>query len=340
VEKAAVKFFKPAELRVFDQLPADAINTTVQESFTQVAPPPSVPDSAAGWASQRDAWLRGLRDKVFRGWPGETAGEAAGNPARDLREVFYAESHGIRLAAYDFTSEHDIRLRLFVAHRAGLKPSELELVVLNALDQPGWVKWLAAMRPDFAEQLRDEQLLDADEQEFAQNRKMFESFRWGMAWVAPRGIGPTAWDQGDKKQAQIRRRFQLLGQTLDGMRVWDVRQAAQTLREVEGFAEVALWMQGEREMAGIVLYASLFEPNVARLDLWDLPATHLRGPDLLNVLRVLDLPAAVAMATERSKVRLYRTAATDWDYPQKVAKQLNWPDKQLQIRAVVEESAK
>lgn len=336
VEKAAVKFFKPAELRVLEKLPGDAINATVQETFTTIAPKPAVPDSAMAWDRQCALRLRGLREKVFRGWPEDSAG----NSARDVHLVFAAQSRGIGLAAYDFTSEHSIRLRLFVAHRADLKPADLELVVLNALDQPGWVKWLAAFRPGFADQLNNESLPAADEAEFEQNRKMFESFRWGMAWFAPRGIGPTAWDQSEKKQTQIRRRFQLLGQTLDGMRVWDVRQAAQTLRTLDGFEKVPLWMQGEREMAGIVLYASLFEPNVARLDLWDLPPTHLGGPDLLNVLRVLDLPEAVAIAATSSKVRLYRTPPANWEFPQKVARQSGWPEKQLQIRELAEGSEK
>jgi hypothetical protein len=312
-------------------LPEDEIVTTVQETFTVVAPQPTVPESAAAWSGQRDAWMQGLRDKVFRGWPAEAAGDAN---SLELKEVFGAESQGIRLAAYEFTSQEGIRLQLYVAHRAGLKPGELDLVVLNALDQPGWAKWLASMRPAFAEQLRDEQLPEADEEEFAQNRKMFQSFPWGMAWIAPRGIGPTAWDQSEKKQTQHRRRFQLLGQTLDGMRIWDVRRAAQSLRSVEGFSKVPLWLQGEREMAGIVLYASLFEPDIARLDLWQLAGSHRDGPDLLNVLRVLDVPAAVAVAAERSKVRLYRTTPTDWDYPPKVAKSLGWPPNQLQIRGI------
>src|SRR5688572_32237130 len=46
-----------------------------------------------------------------------------------------------------------------------------------------------------------------------------------VAFVAPRGIGPTAWDADERKQTHIRRRFLLLGQTLDGMRVWEDRKS-------------------------------------------------------------------------------------------------------------------
>jgi hypothetical protein len=160
-----------------------------------------------------------------------------------------------------------------------------------------------------------------------------------MAYVAPRGVGPTAWNADPKKDTHIQRRFWLLGQTADGMRVWDVRRAAQALRAVEGNAGLPLWLQGERGAAGVALYASLFEPDVARLDLWDLPASHesAAGPFLLNVTKTLDLPAAVAMAAERSQVRLYQDKAGGWEYAAEVAKKLGWPDDRVEIRATPKE---
>jgi dienelactone hydrolase len=331
IEKVAVKFFKPADLRVFDRLPADQINTTIQETFVPAAPAPSVPESAAAWQTQRDAWLAGLREKVFRGWP-----EGATAPVKALELVVDAELEGIRLLGFDFVSEDSIKLRLYLTYRGGLQRADLDLVVLNVLDQPGWLKWLAMMRPAFAEQLQDESLPPEDRAEFDSLRKLFQSNKWGMAWVAPRGIGPTAWDQSPGKQRHIRRRFQVLGQTLDGMRVWDVRRAVQGVRVLDGLAQTPLWLQGDGEMAGIALYASLFEPNIARLDLWQLPPTHRNGPDLMNVQRVLDLPAAVALTAERSKIRMYGVTPTDWEYPQKVAQQLGWPADRIQIRAIQE----
>ncbi len=85
-------------------------------------------------------------------------------------------------------------------------------------------------------------------------------------------------------------------------------------------------------MAGVVLYASLFEPRVVRLDLHDLPRSHRQGPHFLNVLRYLDTPSAVAMAAERSQVRLYQSGSDGWDYPRQVAEKLNWGKKRFSIR--------
>jgi hypothetical protein len=72
-------------------------------------------------------------------------------------------------------------------------------------------------------------------------------------------FGPTAWDQTSFQQTQHRRRFFLLGQTLEGMQVWHTRRAVQTLRTIDRVREAPLWLQAKREMSGVALYAALFE---------------------------------------------------------------------------------
>ena len=324
IEMAAHKFFEPEQLRVFDQLPDDERNTTIQETFTPKAEPPQRPVSASEWESQRDGWLAALKEKSFRGWP-EEPGDL------DVAQAFTATHDDVTLSAWDFTSQANIRLRLYLAHRGGLKPSELDLIVLNVLDEQGWEEFLGGIRIGFEEHFRDEHLPEASKDGFEQLQKMFRSFEWGMAYVAPRGVGPTAWDQSEREQTHIRRRFMLLGQTRDGMQVWDARRAVQAVRSLEGVDDVPLWLQGERVMAGVALYASLFEPGIARLDLWDLPASHREGPTFLNVLRFLDMPQAVAMAAERSQVRVYGDESA-WQYPKQVADALGWGEKQFQMR--------
>src|SRR5262249_20337694 len=135
---------------------------------------------------------------------------------------------------------------------------------------------------------------------------------------------------------QIRRRFALIGETLDGQRVWDVRRALGALRTVPDLKGVPLWLQGKKEMAGIALYAGLFEPDVARFDLWHPPASHRQGPIFLNVLRVLDMPQAVALTLPR-KVKIYvkdDAEAKVWEWPLELQKALG--QENLQIRKVGE----
>ncbi|MBP90487.1 MAG: acetylxylan esterase [Planctomycetaceae bacterium] len=329
IEKTSVKFFEPEQLKVFEELPADETNTSIDESFVGTTTP-VLPESDSEWEKTRESWRGILREKVFGSWPEEQGGVP-------FKEVFSVTHDDVELRAIDFTSQEAIELRLYIAQRKGLEKADL--VVLNVLDEQGWQDFLATMRPGFEKQLSDEALPPADKEAFQSLQRMFKASAWAMAYVAPRGIGPTAWDQSKKKQTQHQRRFYLLGQSLDGMRVWDVRRAAQALRSQPGFADVPLWLQSERQMAGVTLYASLFEPEITRLDLHSLPTSHREGPFFLNVTRFFDMPQAVAMAAERSRVALYSSDADAWSYSQQVAKLLKFEAKQLQIRKPVADDA-
>ena len=83
-------------------------------------------------------------------------------------------------------------------------------------------------------------------------------------------------------------------------------------------------------MAVNALYASLFAP-VDELVLTNLPKSHQDGgPDYLNVLRILDIPQAVAMASEKCRVELRGANEADWQYPLQTAKALGW-EKNLRV---------
>ena len=328
VEKAAVPLLPMEQLRVFAELPADQINTRIDELFAPAANPALAPPAAAAaWTAQRDAWLAGLRAKTFGGWP------AADEPL-DVAEAWSADRDGVTLRAYDFTSQGPFRLRLFVASRTGLeKPDRL---VLDVLDQQGWSDFLGAYRAAFADTLPalpPETAPAPNSDAFADAKQLLAANDWAIVSMAPRGIGPTAWDSRPKQQTHIRRRFYLLGQTLEGMQVYDVRRAVQALRTLPGRSESPLWLESRGEMAGVALYASLFEPKIAGLDLWNLPQSHRDGPALLNVQQTLDMPQAVALAAERSQVVLHQSAAdpSDWEYPQAVTKTLGWPADRLRV---------
>jgi len=109
----AVPLLEPEQLKVFEELPDDEINTRIHETFVSKAPAPVVPESQEQWAAMRDGWMQALREKVFRGWPTE---REAG--PLDVDRVFSAEADGVRLTAYDFNSQPNVRLRLFLAYLA------------------------------------------------------------------------------------------------------------------------------------------------------------------------------------------------------------------------------
>jgi cephalosporin-C deacetylase-like acetyl esterase len=333
IHKPAEKFFEPEQLKVFDELPADQINTKIHDTFVPKAPPPELPESKRDWRKQRKSWKRALRKKVFRGWPGK----AEAGPL-DLEEVFSEELNGLELKAYDFTSQPNVRLRLYVFRLKKIeKPAEVQVTVLGkgaslkwfaniiaAFDNKSLTEVSKAFKIGSPENLRDYETPNPTEMSQGMEKKQS-----ALAVVAPRGLGRDAWNDDEKKQIQIRRRFMLLGQTADSMRVWDVRRAIQALRSIDQFEEIPLNLHGNRNMAGIALYAALFEPDIHTLTFWVPPNSHAEGPIFLNVLRYLDFPQAVAMVAEKTKVYMYKEDHRKWQFPTDVARKLNWPEDQF-----------
>ncbi|MFO7906999.1 MAG: acetylxylan esterase, partial [Pirellulaceae bacterium] len=330
IETAAVKLFEPKELRVFEQLPEDERNTTIHDTFTQMADS-AVPRNLKQWRERKKHWMAALRKKVFRGWPSPRPA-AHGNLC--VSKSFEATEHDLRLSVYRFKSESPgIGLKLYWVQHARSAADEPDTVLLHALDEQGWNEFLATLRPAFSERARAEQVEGEDMPEgdpdgLKRLTRRLKETNAVHAYVAPRGIGTTAWNPGERKRTQIRRRFMLLGQTRDGMRVWDVARAAGVVRRLAG-NDVSLRMKGKREMAGIALYASLFTPNVDRLALSQLPPSHHEAPIFLNVLRFLDVPQAVAMVAEETETVIRDSPKDAWQYAREVAANLDWDPRQI-----------
>jgi hypothetical protein len=323
ITRPAEKFFELEQLRVFDKLPEDQINTKIQETFVALAPAPMVPADKEAWQKQRDGWLANLKDRSFRAWPEPSDTVIGrGDVASETRD-------NLTLRWHYFNSQDPYNLDLFVIQKDGLKKPEI--VVLNVLDPASWQELLATVGSKFDKTFAGIKLPPADEKAFHDVEQTLTDHSWAFVYFAPRGVGPTAWTQEERKATNIRRRFLLLGQTDDGMRAWDVRRAIQAVRQMRELKDVPLWLQSHRQMAGVTLAASLFEPNVTRLDLYDLPNSLRDGPTFINAQRYLDTPALVAMAAERSKVVLYCDDSAAWEYPRAVVEKLGW-QKQIQIR--------
>jgi len=320
IRDAAEKFFTPEQLKVFDKLPEDELNTKIQETFVAAAPPAEVPADAAAWQKQSDEWRQLLLEKSFRAWPSKTPTDAKitdlhGRVARD----------GVQRFQVKITTQDNVTLPLFLISRNELEKPDR--VVLHILDSQSWEAanrwWPGAFGgegdPQKAELNWDvwKQLAQDDPRQSSTAHLFF----------APRFVGPTALSGDEKKLTQIQRRFYLLGQTLDGMQVWDVCQVLQAIRQHPGSKEAPIEVEASGALGGVALYATLFGQPVQKLTLTDLPTTHRNGPYFLNVSRILEMPQAVAMAAERSPVTLKTTEPAAWDYPQAVAKKLGWGDR-------------
>lgn len=351
--------------------PADQTNTRIDESFVPMAERAKAPQSGEEWAKQRGAWKRFLMDKTF-------APSAAKESTAKVSVSKSANADGVRLERLTFQTNEYFSCELWLAWQPSVEKRDLDLVALNVLDEQGWQKFASTYAHKFPKLFPEGTKAAPDDQAFEQEKKMFANFKWGMAYVCPRGIGPTAWDgrstdfsvrdpskggeaakkddtnkkavaAAEKARVQRLRRFYLLGQTLEGQQVWDTRCAIRALRSIEGLQDTKLWLQASRTQAANALMASLFEDKITRLDLHELPHSLMpRGdgksspvtgtePAYLNMLKYLDLPQAVAMAAERTRVVIYDNDKAAWAYPQLVSDKLGWgKDKKagLQFRDV------
>ncbi|MEZ6056277.1 MAG: acetylxylan esterase [Planctomycetaceae bacterium] len=327
IDKPAEKFFTPEQLKVFKELPSDERVTTVQEWFVPKSVEPVVAGNNAEWSKLSQHWMEMLSTRVFRAWP-DARGEVA---PLAIKEAFRHTQDGIQVTAYDFVSQEPYTLRVYLAHREKEPVEKLKGVGLIVMDQTEWESFAKMVGPMLGK--KDESLVSTGDDGTQWNalKQQLSDSSGGVAWVAPRGVGPTEWTRDEKQRTHILRRFALLGQTADGMRVWDVRRAMQAVRQMPGLESTPLHLQGSRDAGVWALYASLYESPVASIDLWGLPESHTQGPALLNVLRFLDIPQTLALATARTNIHLHNSKpmsnADVWKYPLDTAASLNWPTR-------------
>ena len=245
-----------------------------------------------------------LRQKVFAGWPDDDL-------LLDPKLAFEIKRDNLRLRAWDFISQHDVVLRLYLLDDA--KAEAAETVSLTVLDPVSATNWLAEVlslaggHADLSQNLAGEftikNLPAADSAQLELLKSKVLEKHAALAFFAPRGVGLTAWSGDQKQLTKLRRRFMLLGQTLDGMRVWDIRRAIQALHQVRENDKAKVELRADGAMAVNALYAALYEPNARKLDLTNLPKSQAEGPDYLNVLRVTDIPQVLALMGDNVESR-------------------------------------
>jgi dienelactone hydrolase len=321
IEMAATRFFSSEQLKVFDSLPADERTSRIDESFLPVSNP-ELPRNSADWQDQCRSWKAVLAEKVFRGWPD--------TPPPLHLVTRGVETRGLsRIEVYAFTSQHDVQLRFYITiPDMSARATALRLTVL---DQNDWRNWVIKHGPQFPKALRLEQQFVGSSSKSDSAAVAPGNSGEIQVCFAPRGLGLDAWSGNERKQTQIRRRFMLLGQTVDGMRVWDIRRAIKALRSIEELRGLPITLEAESAMAVNAAYAAIFEPGVETLRLAEVPASHRTGPDYLNVLRFLDVSEALAMAANTAHVELLRVKEADWSYPTAVSSRVGWPADQFRI---------
>ena len=315
IDAPATPFVEEAALRVFDALPEDEIVTRIHETFVPAAETP-IPDSVAAWESQRATFLAGLRDYAFRNWPDAL-------PSLEAERAFAETREGVRLEGWRFTSEPGVRLWLHVAWADG--PDAPERIALVVADDTTWENALNAFGGVFGDVLPAYPEAEADADAFARSRALLESSNAAVAMVTPRGVGPLSWAAPQSSDAvHLRRCFPIIGQTLDGQRVFDVTRAITGIRDAA--PGIPITVIGNNDMAGVALYAVVMDGETDAVRLVNPPVSHHDGVELIQALRFMDMPQALALALEHSDIILQTSDRSAWEYAQAVAALLGRDD--------------
>jgi dienelactone hydrolase len=302
IREPAEKFFEPSELKVFEEQPEDERVTTIHESFVPAADPDELPPDRDTFRRKKSQWMAALREKVFGGWPGdeETAAIA-------VRREATGRLGDRRVTAYSFLSQAPYRLPFYVVEPASGETSGNPTNVV-LLKQDGWERIAPALAAAVGES-------PVGVEPNSRDRDELRAADGTTVYFAPRGVGPTEWSRDERERTHIRRRFMLLGQTADAMRVFDVVRLLDALDGVDRFSGTSRRLRGSGEAAAWALYASLMADGVSKLSLDGLPPRNRDGISLLNVSRFVEMPQLVLMAADQcGEVRLSASAeeASQW----------------------------
>ena len=296
ITMAAEKLFTPQELKVLKSTPANERTSHIYESFTQLAKTTGKP--------LRNAVMKQLREKVFRGWPKQSA-------APDVKQVAETEKDGIVLTVLEFTTQDPFRLRAYIARPRGAKLKGLHLETINH-DQ--WGRQLAIARagfaPAFADEFRiagtktDAPLPPRLQQEFKRWAQYMKKRQSAYVTFTARGIGNTVPKNEERHRVHLQRRFMLIGQTLPGMRTYDILRAIEILRAQPEFKKLPLHIWADGRMANNAILASLFAGNIEQLHLSNVATDDREAPDHLNLSRVASWPDLIKLVGQKTKVHI------------------------------------
>ncbi len=279
--------------------PADCRNAFIHESFIQpvrVNPP----QSAANFAYWSDGARNSLSSQVFNGWP--TIDVVGPTQVKRGPEIVRGP---FLIRRFDFISQEGVPLSFWSIERSA-KDAEVKGTRVEVIDPASWTStWASILDPAKKTPIS---VGDGTPEWLAVHQRALEGMR--VLLLLPRGVGPTAWPV--ERDKHTRRRYLLLGQSLDGQRAWDVTRAIAAakdlllLPESRRISPETLQFGAAGEATTWLLWALVMsEPTRGLVEFHGLPESVLEGPAYPAIARVLDMPQAVTLLFP-AKVRLNR----------------------------------
>ena len=290
IDITATKFFEPQQLQVFTELPVDERNTSIDEEFVAIAAVPSEQQVIA-MVKDRAEWARLIMLKllahVFTTWPDSTESPSviAAGQLELRRDIGPAPIAGYR---GEFTSEDHVSLKFDVLSsmeasgettlNASLKNARSICLVVADADQ--WQHYALGFLDT------DEGNTATAENEFCRLVKSKLVSSSHVVVFCPRGVGLNAWSGDERKQIQIRRRFQLIGKTVDTTRVWDIRQAINMLCGLSA-DDCDLSLSATGTNGWLSLVAATFQNGVSAVSVSGMDLSRNQLPVFLGQMRVV-----------------------------------------------------
>ena len=236
---------------------------------------------------------------------------------KNASEVITYQNKDLILREYNFLNYKSKKLTLYILQSSRKKKTSL--IVLNPLTEEGLTDFLSLLRPAFEKYLKKYPLPKPNMKSLVQHQRMFSKFDWAMAYLIPSGL---------KINNDTTKKFQM---EYDRFVIGDIRRAIQTLRNESDFENIPLWIQAEKNMAVLSLYASIFEPNINRLDLYNLGLSKEYDTSFKNKTKYLNISNALSISIKNTNIILYENAGNQWKYANAVATKLGWVNK-IKIR--------
>jgi dienelactone hydrolase len=316
-------------LKVLKETPKDAINERIAETFVPRAtwnPANKLATfaEASEWNEQTVQFANNWIRQSFSGW------EKQFSPM-NVKERDPITVGGVTYHRYEFESEPGIGIQLItVVPETG----EIKRIVLEVLDDQSWNEWLGPL--DFSSQwtVAGMNALRKPSARFVKHVEEVRKSGVAFAVILPRGVGPTRWaDPGTTDDTHIRRRFALLGQTLEGQQVWDVRRAIHLLTSMPKYQGKELTLSGREKQAPIAAAAAFLEPSVKGLTVDRMPKDFESGAQFLNTEKVIPTPRHIILLMPKPVTVIVADERDqkEWDPIVEFAKRVGRPVPTFQI---------
>lgn len=255
----------PETLTCLPSLPPDAINHRIQDQFVPIAHP-QLPANVEAWRERRGKLLAELRAQPF-GWFPKLP--APFNSKRGRWDGAWAKQYG-DYEEWFIESEPGVAIRAQVLKARKRGPDTRTLLYVK---RPGDTLYF----------------LDLDE-------LLPVMGRMDLVILNPRF---TDHPISARELADLEVSSSWSGRTIGSQQVWDILRCVEWMEREAKLPTRNLSIYAKGEMGILGLYAGLLDERVWQVILSDSPSSHWRGPALLNVLRVTDIPEAAAAFAPR-----------------------------------------